>query len=186
MVIVSANGMPICVYQGETPMKSIALKKALKLWQMNKPLEGDHLSEKDLRGLMEGRSNDAVFAHLSLCNWCRQKLWKLQDSSDVQCDAEDYVVTLAANDGIPQEAVWTTADEKYRIEFRRIVSDQTQRAALIVRVQPPFNFSGKTITVRDANHRMILRGKISEEGKIAAIVDDIDNLVLKKLTITED
>jgi hypothetical protein len=167
-------------------MTSIVLKEAVELWQMTTPLEGQHLSESVLDELIEGKSNDAVFDHLALCNWCRQRVWALQESSAMPSEADDYVLPLAANVGIPHEATWITADEKYKIEFRRMVADETQRAVLIVRVQPPFDFAGKTIVIRDANQRTLLRGRISEDGKVAAIVDEIDHLVLKKLTITED
>lgn len=167
-------------------MKSIPLKKALKLWQMTTPLQEDHLSESVLEGLLEGKSNDAAFTHLSLCNFCSQRLWKMQDAALTHGQADDYVVPLAAHVGIPQEATWVTADEKYKIEFRRIVSDKAQRAVLVVRVQPPYDFTGKTIVVRDANQKMLLRGRIGEDGKAAGIVEDIESLVLRKLTIAED
>jgi hypothetical protein len=167
-------------------MKSIALKEAVNLWQMSTPLEDQHVSESMLEELLQGKSKDSVFDHLALCNYCRQRVWALQASSAIPSEADDYVLPLAANVGIPHEATWVTADEKYRIEFRRMVADETQRAVLIVRVQPPFDFTGKTIVVRDANQRTLLRGRISEDGKVAAIVDEIDRLVLKKLTITED
>lgn len=166
--------------------KSMSLKKALKLWQVTTPLAEAHLSESVLDGLLEGKSDDAAFAHLSLCNWCSQRLWKMQDAALTHGQADDYVIPLAAQVGIPQEATWVTADEKYRIEFRRIVSDKAQRAVLVVRVQPPYNFTGKTIVVRDANQRTLLRGQIGEDGKTAGIVEDIESLVLKKLTISED
>ncbi|MBF0528108.1 MAG: hypothetical protein HQK55_02310 [Deltaproteobacteria bacterium] len=167
-------------------MKDMTLKKALKLWEMNTPIVNEHLTATDLKCVREGKGRDDFFAHLAVCNRCRQMLWDLQDLSIVQHEADDYVIPLAAADGIPQEATWITADEKYRIEIRRILADTTQRAALIVRAQRPFNFVGKTITVRDASQRIILQGRISEEGKVAAIVDDIGSLVLKKITITED
>jgi hypothetical protein len=167
-------------------MKTIPFKKALKLWQATTTLQEDHLSESVLDGLLEGKSDDAVFAHLSLCNWCSQRLWKMQDSTLTHGQADDYVITLAAQVGIPQEATWVTADEKYKIEFRRIVSDKAERAVLVVRVQPPYDFTGKTIVVRDASERTILRGQIGEDGKTAGVVEDIESLVLKMITIIED
>jgi hypothetical protein len=169
-------------------MNNIALKDTLKLWQMKTPLEGDHLSDSTLDGLLKGQSSDAVFEHLSRCNGCRQKLWKRQQAADVVSHkaADDYVYPLAANVGIPQEAVWITADEKYRIEFRRIISDTANRAVLVLKVQPPFDFSGRMIVVRDANDKLLLRGQISRDGRVATIVEDIDSLNLKRCIITEE
>ena len=169
-------------------MKNIALKETLKLWQMKTLLKDEHLPESALGGLLKGQTSDAVFEHLSRCNGCRQRLWKIQQAAVVVTHkaADDYVYPLAANVGIPQEAVWITADEKYKVEFRRILSDTAKRAVLVLKVQPPFNFSGRTIVVRDANNKMLLRGQISSDGKVATIVEDIDSLNLKRCIITEE
>jgi nitrogen regulatory protein PII-like uncharacterized protein len=166
-------------------MKSMALRKTLKLWQMRAPLEGDHLTDAMLEGIMRREASQEAFAHLSSCNLCRQRLWKLKELGNSVNQYDDYVLPLAANIGIPHEAVWISADEKYKIEFRRMVSDRAQRAVLIVRVLPPNDFTGRTIMVRDANDRTLLRGQVNKEGKVAAIIEDVENLVLKKLTITE-
>jgi hypothetical protein len=168
-------------------MKNIAFKETLKLWQMKTLLKDDHLPESTLKGLLKGQTSDAIFEHLSLCNGCRQKLWQIQqEDDDTYRYADDYVYPLAASVGIPQEAVWITADGKYKIEFRRILDDKAKRAVLILKVQPPFDFSGRTISVQDANHRTLLRGQIGSDGKIASIVEDIDSLDMKQFIISEE
>ncbi len=166
-------------------MKSMTLQKALKLWQMKTPLEDAHLEDSVLEALMEGEGDPDVFTHLSLCNVCRRELWTLLESRASDNQVDDYVLPLAASVGIPQEASWITVDEKFKIEFRRMVSDEAQRAVLIVRVEPPYDFTGRKITVRDASDRILLSGLVDREGKIAAIIYDVENLVLKELSITE-
>ena len=172
-------------------MKRMPLKEALELWQMKTPLDGEHLEDSALRGMIRGHSDDSIFSHLATCNFCRQRLWRLQAATPLSekyaeaADMEDFVLPLAASEGLPQQAVWMTADEKYKIEFRRILSDKAQRAVLIVRVQPPFNFAGRTIVVRDAGGGMLLHGQVGRDGKVVAILEDIDSLVLKKITVSE-
>jgi hypothetical protein len=166
-------------------VKSINLNEALKLWQMRAPLEDEnHLSEIALEAVAKGQGDDAVFNHLSLCNWCRQRMWELQESRKSVCEADDYVVLLAANTGIPETATWVTADKKYKIEFNRMVSDPT-KGVIALYVQPPFNFAGQRICVKDASGRELLCGEISEEGELTDILDDIDNLDLRKITISK-
>lgn len=170
-------------------MKNIALKDALKMWQMKATLTDEHLPERHIDALLlEGLGSDAIFDHLSRCNGCRQRLWDRQQTASAlsRKAADDYVLPLAANVGIPQEAIWITADEKYKIEFRRILSDMPTRAVIMIKVLPPFNFTGKTIFVRDANRKIMLHGQIGSDGKVAAIVDDIDSLDFKRCVITEE
>lgn len=166
-------------------MNKITLKESLTLWQMKTPLKkNEHLSMAVLKGVLREGSHDSAFEHLSLCPWCRQRLWRIQESMDASNEAEDYVLPLAADAGLPQEATWITEDQKYKIEFRRILSDKAQRAVLIVRVQPPFNLAGKAIVVKDGNDRQLLCGQIGKDGEIAAIIENLDNLSLKKINIS--
>lgn len=167
-------------------MRKISLSKALKLWQMTTYHDSEHLTEKAFQRFMAGNRTNDVLMHLALCNMCRKKLYVLQDQALKGSEAADYALPLAASVGVPEEATWTTLDKKYRIKFYKVASQEANQALLIVSVLPPFNFAGKNIVVRDANRRVLLSGKIDDDGELGGLVGDAASLDLKKISLNEE
>jgi hypothetical protein len=164
-------------------MIMLHLEEILKLWQQQTPLEDvTHLRRHELQGLAQSGDDDQVFAHLALCTWCRQRLWRLQSS--IAHDVFDYVEPLAADVGIPQEVTWITKDGRYRIELRRLVGTD-HKAVLIVKVKSSLDFEGKTLVVEDAHGREILRGAVDSEGLVASEIEDIRAISFQEFIVTE-
>lgn len=161
----------------------LQIEGVLDLWQQQASLEETrHLLWGELRRLADAGEHDWEFAHLALCPWCRQRLWRFQQARSH--GGVDYVQPWAAATNTPQEPTWTTQDGKYKIELRKIVGTP-HRAVLIVQTQTSLDPAGKTLLVEDAHGRELLRGVVNSDGLVASEIDDLRAISLQELVVIE-
>jgi hypothetical protein len=169
----------------------ITLQAAWAAWSAHAPSvggSGPHIPPATLYELLiqppDPPTTEPLLQHLTRCPVCLQELKELAQSVR-EAEGWDTALPKVAASEMRGPVRVPTEGGKYTIIIRRSVTDE-QQGVITVEVAPPYRaqLEGKSVTVRDGQGRLLVRGRIIN-GEVSQVVEDLAGLIPRFLVEPE-
>jgi hypothetical protein len=169
----------------------MTLRDGWAAWSAQSPSaggSGPHIPPATLYELLiqppDPPTTEPLLQHLTRCPVCLQELQELAQSLG-ESECWDTALPKAAASEMRGPVRVPTEGGKYTIIIRRRVADERQ-GVMTVEVAAPYRaqLEGKSVTVRDGQGRLLVRGRIIN-GEVSQAVEDLAGLVPRFLVEPE-